>query len=244
MAPPVFLIDPDSATRDEVVLSGPEGRHAAAVRRISPGEAVDLTDGAGTRLRCVVSSVGEDRSTVVLRVWRRSVEPPPQPSITVVQALPKGERGELAVEGMTEAGVDRIVPWEARNCVARWKADRAQRHLRKWRDTAREAAKQARRSRIPEVTDLERTPEVAKRLLGAALAVVLDQEAPERLAALALPEHGEIAVVVGPEGGVDPGEAEAFAAAARPVALGPSVLRTSTAGLAAAAVIQARCGRW
>nr|WP_221308389.1 16S rRNA (uracil(1498)-N(3))-methyltransferase [Nocardiopsis mwathae] len=235
--------------QDRVLLSGPEGRHAAVVRRITVGETVDLVDGAGTRARCVVTDVAKD--AVVCEVRERCVDPAPSPPITVVQALPKGDRGELAVEVMTEAGVDVIVPWAAERCVTRWKPERAAKALGKWRATAREAAKQARRSRVPEVAGLAATREVAALLAGAGLGIVLHEDTEERLSALTLPEGGGtdpatgIVVVVGPEGGFADAELAAFdeAGAVRAL-LGPTVLRTSTAGVAALAVLQARCGRW
>ncbi|SJZ55963.1 16S rRNA (uracil1498-N3)-methyltransferase [Marinactinospora thermotolerans DSM 45154] len=245
MTAPVFLTEPGGLAHDTVVLSGPEGRHAATVRRLVAGEAVHVVDGAGTRARCVVGAVGKDR--VTLEVRDRVHEPSPTPRITVVQALPKGDRGELAVEVMTEAGVDAIVPWAAQRCVTRWKAERAEKSLNKWRATAREAAKQARRSWVPEVAGLASTRDVVALLSSAALGVVLHEEAEERLAALALPTDpaGGIVVVVGPEGGISDPELAAFTqAGAVPALLGRTVLRTSTAGVAALAVLQARCGRW
>ncbi|MDA0564012.1 16S rRNA (uracil(1498)-N(3))-methyltransferase [Streptomonospora sp. S1-112] len=250
MTPPVFLAEAGDLAADTVVLAGPEGRHAAAVRRLEPGETVHLVDGAGTRARCRVVEVGRD--TVVCAVEERGTDPAPSPELTVVQALPKGDRGELAVEVMTEAGVDRVVPWAAERCVTRWKPDRAAKSLAKWRSAAREAAKQARRSRIPEVTELARTADVAALARRADLAVVLHESARERLAVLPLPDAGSgadapgtIVVVVGPEGGFSDAELSALAeAGAVRALLGPTVLRTSTAGVAALAVLQARCGRW
>ncbi|WP_046470984.1 16S rRNA (uracil(1498)-N(3))-methyltransferase [Allosalinactinospora lopnorensis] len=249
MTPPVFLAEPDELARDRVVLSGAEGRHAATVRRIVVGEVVDLSDGAGTRARCVVTSVGKD--TVTCAVEERTTDPAPRPPITVVQALPKGDRGELAVEVMTEAGVDTIVPWAAERCVTRWKPERAAKALNKWRATAREAGKQARRSRVPRVADLAATRDAASLVARAELGIVLHEDTGVRLAALALPDglaepdSNGIVVVVGPEGGFTDGELRAFdeAGAVRAL-LGPTVLRTSTAGIAALAVLQTRCGRW
>lgn len=250
MTAPVFLAEEGGLDGDTAVLRGPEGRHAAAVRRIGPGEEVDLVDGAGTRARCTVTEVGKD--TVVCAVRDRRTEPAPRPRLTVLQALAKGDRGELAVELMTEAGVDRIVPWSAERCVVRWKGDRAAKSLAKWRSTAREAAKQARRARVPEVADPVGRDGAAALLGKADLGLVLHEEAALPLSQVALPgggalsEAGEgIVVAVGPEGGVGEAELEAFdGAGARRVLLGPTVLRTSTAGVAALAVLQARCGRW
>lgn len=227
-SPPLFLTEPGDLEHDRVVLSGPEGRHAAAVRRVAVGEVVKAS-----------------RDTVVCAVRERSHEPPPRPGIAVVQALPKGDRGELAVELMTEAGVDIIVPWEAQRCVARWKGDRGLKSLRKWRDAARAAAKQARRARVPEVAELESLEGVAQRVRSAALGVVLHEGAEARLSQTAIPHDGAMVVVVGPEGGFTGGELAALAdAGAVLAALGPSVLRTSTAGVASLAVIQALSGRW
>ncbi|XKK37913.1 16S rRNA (uracil(1498)-N(3))-methyltransferase [Nocardiopsis sp. ARC36] len=245
MTPPVFLVGTAALAADRVTVDGPEGHHAAVVRRIREGETVDLSDGLGLRARCTVSAVGRDH--VVCTVVERREEPAPRPRLTVVQALPKGDRGELAVEMMTEAGVDTIVPWAAERSVTRWKGDRAAKALAKWRATARESAKQARRGRLPLVEDLADRSAVAGLLAGADLGVVLHEGGAGRLAELDLPsgDGPGIVVVVGPEGGFSDAELDAFTAAGAVRALlGPSVLRTSTAGVAALAVLQARTGRW
>ncbi|MEU9830046.1 16S rRNA (uracil(1498)-N(3))-methyltransferase [Streptosporangium sp. NPDC048047] len=243
MTAPVFLADTADLGREGFTLAGPEGRHAAAVRRLRAGERLDVTDGAGVVAECVVDDAGKDSLRV--RVLRRYEVPAPRPRLVVVQGLPKGDRGELAVEMMTEAGVDVIVPWAAARSVTQWKGERAAKSLARWRSTAREAAKQSRRFHLPEVTGLARTAEVADLLSAAALGVVLHEEAASPLSGLPLPADGDIVVVVGPEGGVSEEEITAFrAAGAAPALLGPTVLRTSTAGVAAAAVLQARTGRW
>ncbi|HEY2575419.1 MAG TPA: RsmE family RNA methyltransferase, partial [Streptosporangiaceae bacterium] len=169
--PPVFLADRASLEQDTVVLSGAEGRHAATVRRLRPGERVDLTDGAGTTAGCVVVSGGGGK--LELTVLSRHHEPRPEPGICVVQAVPKGDRAELAVETMTEVGVDTIVPWAAERCVAVWTGGRdqearGQRALERWRATAREAAKQSRRAWLPEVPPLASTDAVIERCGSAA----------------------------------------------------------------------------
>ncbi|MER6817481.1 16S rRNA (uracil(1498)-N(3))-methyltransferase [Spirillospora sp. NPDC000708] len=243
MSPPVFLADPARLRADRVVLDGAEGRHAATVRRLRPGERVDLTDGAGMLAECVVAAA--DRASLTLDVLSRRTDPAPAPRLVVVQALPKGDRGELAVETMTEAGVDEIVPWAAARCVTQWRPERREKALGRWRNAAREAAKQARRSRLPEVPDLASTADVADRIAAASLALVLHEDAQEPLSAVEPPEDGDIVLVVGPEGGIADEELERFAAAGgRPTRLGPTVLRTSTAGVAAASVLLAATGRW
>jgi 16S rRNA (uracil1498-N3)-methyltransferase len=237
---PVFLCEDLSASR--IVLAGAEGRHAAGSRRMVAGEAVDLVDGRGTRASCRVFSSGKD--TLTVEVVGRTVEPPPAVRFVLVQALPKGDRGELAVELATEVGVDEVVPWVAARCVMQWKGDRGDKQHARWAATAREAAKQSRRAWVPPVAPLHTTAQVAQRL-AAGTALVLHEGANAPLSSVAVPAEGEVLLVVGPEGGIDERELEAFAAAgAQAVRLGPTVLRTSTAGAAAAAVLSARTGRW
>ena len=234
-----------------VRLDGPEGRHAALVRRLQPGELLDLTDGAGLVARCVV--LRTEGQALDLEVRELLEEPAPSPRLTVVQGLAKGERGETAVETMTEIGVDVIVPWSAGRSITQWKGERGAKSLAKWRATAREAAKQSRRGWWPEVTEPATTAAVAKLLAAATLPIVLHEEAEPALADVELPKKSddttgaaaEIILVVGPEGGIAPDELERFAeAGAVPYRMGPTVLRTSTAGTAAAAVLLARSGRW
>ena len=226
-----------------IVLSGPEGRHGATVRRLAPGERADVTDGAGHLAECVVTQAGD--GVLHLAVRSRRVEPPADPAVVVVQALPKGDRGPLAVELMTEAGVDVIVPWAAQRCVTQWHGERGERALARWRATAREAAKQSRRARFPEVAGLASTPDVIRAVGSAALAVLLDPGAASALSTVPLPSSGDLVVIVGPEGGLSPAETAALAGAGAVAAhLGPTVLRTSTAGLVAASVMLSRAGRW
>lgn len=246
--PPLFLADDgrlpaEPQAGDAVVLDGPEGRHAATVRRLGPGERVDLTDGAGLRVVTTVAAAGRDRLDLV--VVRREREREPVPRLVVVQALAKGDRGELAVELLTEVGADEVVPWAAARSVVEWRGERGARALARWRATAREAAKQSRRTRLPAVTEPATTREVAERLRGAALGLVLDAAGSVPLAGVEPPRTGEVVLVVGPEGGATPHELAAFSeAGARSARLGPTVLRTSTAGAAAVALLSARAGRW
>ncbi|HYO41452.1 MAG TPA: 16S rRNA (uracil(1498)-N(3))-methyltransferase [Nocardioidaceae bacterium] len=230
------------APGSSVVLSGDEGRHAVVVRRVRVGEQVALTDGAGTRAVCTVTAV--DSSVLHSTVDSVVASEPELPRVVVVQAIPKGDRGELAVEMLTEVGVDVIVPWAAARSVSVWRGDKQVKALARWRSTAREAAKQARRSWFPEVSEVVSTPEVVDLLRDASVPVVLHEAASGPLADLPVPGRGEIVIVVGPEGGISDEELAAFATVgAEPVRLGSSVLRTSTAGVAATAALLART-RW
>ncbi|GAA2394853.1 16S rRNA (uracil(1498)-N(3))-methyltransferase [Streptomyces coeruleofuscus] len=245
MTAPVFVVEHfDAVGGGRHVLDGPEGRHAVSVKRLRAGEDVVLTDGAGRWADGVVlDTEGKDR--LIVRLDPVTEEPPEQPRVTVVQALPKGDRGELAVETMTEVGVDAIVPWAAARCITQWKGERGAKALGKWRATAREAGKQSRRVRFPEVAEAATTKQVAALLAEAQFAAVLHESGDSPLATAELPSSGEIVLVVGPEGGVAPEELALFAqAGAEAFRLGRSVLRTSTAGTAAAAVLLARTGRW
>ncbi|MGV9983817.1 16S rRNA (uracil(1498)-N(3))-methyltransferase [Streptomyces olivaceus] len=248
MTAPVFVVDslaPGDLSGGQYVLDGPEGRHAVSVKRLRPGEGVVLTDGRGRWAEGVVRAAeGKDR-LVLAELDPVHEEPPEQPRITVVQALPKGDRGELAVETLTEVGVDAIVPWAASRCITQWKGERGLKALGKWRATAREAGKQSRRVRFPDVADAATSKQVASLLADAAFAAVLHESGDAPLSAAELPASGDIVLVVGPEGGVSPDELALFAeAGAYPYRLGRSVLRTSTAGTAATAALLTRTGRW
>lgn len=227
-----------------VELSGEEGRHAVAVQRIGPGQPIDVGDGVGTILHATVESVA-GKSSLLARVGRREEQPHPRPRIVVVQALPKGERGEAAIGTMTEVGVDMFVPWQAERCIARWSGERAERGRAKWSNAARAATKQSHRAWQPDVAEVAASPRVAQLLAGAGAAIVLHEAATRPLAGVDLPDDGDIVVVVGPEGGLSPAELAVFSGTGSHVArMGPHVLRTSTAGTVAAALILARTSRW
>jgi 16S rRNA (uracil1498-N3)-methyltransferase len=237
MGVPVFW--GEDLSGDEVVLDGAEGRHAAVVRRIAEGERIRLTNGRGAVVEGLVTSVRKTGLTVTVE-RRRSVDAP-APRLVVVQALPKGERAELAVEMLTEVGADLIVPWNAERSQFRAAPDRVAKTVAKWRAWAFEASKQSRRAWFCEVAELASTAEVASLVRKAALPVVLHEEATVRLAGVAVPSDGDVVIVVGPEGGLTPAELEAFGT--EPVRLGDTVLRTSTAGVATAAILLSH-SRW
>ncbi|WP_270352659.1 16S rRNA (uracil(1498)-N(3))-methyltransferase [Microbacterium testaceum] len=224
-----------------VTLIGAEAHHAAAVRRVRVDEEVTLGDGRGVWLSGVV--VAATPKQVDVRVTARDERPAPSPRFVLVQALAKGDRDELAIQAATELGVDAIVPWQAARSVSRWDA-KAEKGLARWRTIVREAAKQAHRAWVPEVEAVARTADLVRRA-GESTVLVLEPTASVRLTETTAPDDRDVVLVVGPEGGIAPEELEALTAAgARQVRLGDTVLRTSTAGAAAIAVLSAAHGRW
>ncbi|CAL9600656.1 Ribosomal RNA small subunit methyltransferase E [Actinosynnema sp. ALI-1.44] len=243
MTLPVFLVAA-LPSGSEAVLDGPEGRHAATVRRLRAGEELVLSDGSGAQVRCVVTEAVKD--SLRLSVVERWVVPAPALRVVVAQALVKGDRGELAVELATEAGVDGVVPWKASRCVTKWDdGPRGAKALERWRATAREAAKQARRARVPEVAEPVGTPGLVRLVQSAAVALVLHESATDGIASVHLPREGEVLLVVGPEGGIAEEELKALTqAGAHVVRLGPTVLRASTAAAVALGALGVLTDRW
>ncbi|MEV7972223.1 16S rRNA (uracil(1498)-N(3))-methyltransferase [Cellulomonas sp. NPDC089187] len=256
MTAPVFLTDPGTLDGYQVddlfVLGGAEGRHAGVVQRRSAGERIDVADGAGLRLIGEIESVGPEG--VQLRVRERVQEERSAPRLVLVQALAKGDRDEMAIEAATEVGVDVVIPWQAERSIVIWRGDRAAKSRARWLATVRAAAKQSRRSWVPEVehaADRRALVERTRQVVAAGGAVlVLHEEAHAPLSGpeIAVPVDGtdaEVLIVVGPEGGISEQETAALVeAGAQTVRLGPHVLRTSTAGTVALTLLAARLGRW
>ncbi|MDK8869610.1 16S rRNA (uracil(1498)-N(3))-methyltransferase [Corynebacterium macclintockiae] len=257
MTDPVFIhpIPEPIAAGDRFRLTGAEAKHAT-VKRLEVGEGLVVTDGTTRAVQC--SFLG-DATVEVADILQLPV---PHPRVTVVQAIPKSDRAELAVDLMVQAGADRIVPWAARRAIAKWDGKEAKAHA-KWENAARAAAKQSRRLQIPEVTQLVRSPRELARVLelgeagaagntgaaGTTRVLVLHEEATEPLpaAVTAAVSAGatELALVVGPEGGIGREELEELAQlGATPVRLGPEVLRTATAAAVALGAIGAVTERW
>jgi 16S rRNA (uracil1498-N3)-methyltransferase len=222
-----------------VQVTGDEARHAITVARIRVGERISVSDGDGLLASGTVTST--DAGVVTVDVESAVRHPAPVPEVWLAQALAKGDRDELAVQAATELGVSGVIPWAADRSISRWEGAKAERGRERWGSIVREATKQSIRSRVPSVEPLATTAALTK-LPGRIL--VLEPTATERLTEVAL-DGGRITLVVGPEGGISPRELEALTAAgAVPVRLGPEVLRTSTAGPAALAVLNARLARW
>jgi 16S rRNA (uracil1498-N3)-methyltransferase len=239
--PPLFFVD-HLPRGERVQLTGEEARHAARVRRVAVGEAVLVADGLGAVADCDVLAIADSTVELAVRDWR--TVPLPDPLLVVAQAPAKGDRAELAVELMTELGVDEVVPWTAERAVVKWRDGRDVRALERWRRSAREASKQSRRPRVPIVADPMTTGQLVERFATDRI-LVLHEQGDDRLAATPLPQHGALVLVVGPEGGVSDAELAQFTAGgAVAVRLGDQVLRTSTAGAAALAAVSLRLGRW
>src|SRR5271155_3941488 len=245
--PGLFYIDalPDSG--ELAVVDGDEGFHAATVRRIRQGEELMLGDGVGGLARCIVEQTGRDglRARVVKRWQVPSVRPP----VTVVQALPKAERSELAIELATEAGADALVAWQAARCVTRWEGARAEKGLRRWHAVTRAAAQQSRRAHIPSVDGVLSTAALSQRIGEAVQSggtvLALHESAAGQLSDLNLAQAKSVMLVVGPEGGIAPDELAAVTGAgAVAVRLGPTVLRTSTAAAVALGALGVLTPRW
>lgn len=236
----------------DLELGGPEGRHAATVRRIGQGERLDLVDGKGTRALCEVRAVTP--SGLSLRIDTICVEPEPSPRIILVQALAKGGRDEQAIEVCTEIGVDACIPWQSQRAIVRWTGPKADKGKKKWESVVRSAAKQSRRSRIPRVNEVCDTSTLSvfltRELAGGAKAFLCHEEAREPLTSILnagsseLTDASALFILVGPEGGVSPEETRLLTqAGASLVGLGSAVLRSSTAGAVCATLLAAHLGR-
>lgn len=238
-----FLVESssDAAVGDLVSLTGAEAKHAAVVRRLRAGEAATVGDGSGVWLTGVAEEVSPSR--VDVRVAERVEQPAPTPRIVLVQALAKGDRDELAVQAACELGVDEIVPWQASRSVSRWEGPKAVKGRERWASIVREAAKQAHRAWLPQVVPPVSTKQLAQRV-DSQRVLLLDPTASVRLSEIE-PDGRDLVLVVGPEGGISAEELQRLTdAGAERVLLGDTVLRTSTAGPAAIAVLSVALGRW
>ncbi|MDN8623815.1 MULTISPECIES: 16S rRNA (uracil(1498)-N(3))-methyltransferase [Corynebacterium] len=234
---------------DVVLLSGPEGRHAVTVKRLVPGDALVLVNGEGNWLRCTVEST-PSKTQLRATVLEAGYTTMPTPPITVVQALPKSDRSELAVDLACQAGADAIAPWSASRSIARWKG-KERKAGTKWADTAVASSKQSRRARFPRIAALSTTDDVVNAIEqvtqsgGCALVLEESESVPVTALSDTLRQASHIILIVGPEGGIAPDEHDAFVrAGATSVVLGPEVLRTATAASVALGSVNVLAGRW
>lgn len=245
MSSPTFY-DPHLAASPgpEYELTGAEARHAIDVRRIRAGEEIEVVDGRGRRIRGPVLSA--EKRAPRMSVARIERDPEPRVRIILAQALAKGGRDESAITAATEVGVDGVIAWEAARSVSQWRGEKAAKGLTRWESILTAAMKQSHRSHHPELLGFARGSELARFIPGGAHVLVLHESAQLALTQVQLPAHGTIVVVVGPEGGLSPEEMAMLErdTGGTPILLGREVVRTSTAGPAAIAVLNARLGRW
>ena len=209
-----------------------DANHAIKVLRIEVGEIFRVSDGNGGWANVQVNEVTKrSLETTVLEVGRQE---PLEIKFTVVQALPKSDRAKEAVELLTEAGADVIVPWLANRSISRTEV------ISKFATTAREASKQSRRLFIPQLHETVKEKGVIELIKGADLALVFHESAQVKLSEIITPQTKakNVVVVIGPEGGITDEELAAFAAAGAHVAgLGRPILRSAHAGLAALSAV-------
>lgn len=243
------LADVPHDVNDVVSLHGDEQKHAVTVNRLKVGEQTSIGDGRGLVVSGPVIAVSS--SVLSIAVTDVEVEAAPAIRIWLVQALAKGDRDELAVQSATELGIDGVVPWAAERSVSRWTGAKITKGVERWRTIVREASKQSIRSYVPTVGELHSTRELMAYASSARL-LLLDPTATVSLTDAVLdasprsdPEAPDYLLVVGPEGGIAPSELELLEnAGGIAVKLGSGILRTSTAGPAALAVLNVRLDRW
>lgn len=237
-----------------VTIGGPEARHAVTVSRVHVGESLLLGNGSGLVLSGTVETVqgaqAPGGALLSLRVQTATLTPVASPGIRLVQALAKGDRDELAIQAATELGIDGIVPWLAGRSVSRWEGVKIAKGRERWMTIVREASKQSIRPWLPGVAELTSTKQLAA-LAGTTRMLLLEPTATLRLTEVATAlsaddgDTRDILLVVGPEGGLSPAEISTLeGAGASAVRLGDTVLRTSTAGPAALAVLNVALQRW
>jgi 16S rRNA (uracil1498-N3)-methyltransferase len=226
-----------------VALEAADARHAIRSLRLRPGDEFTSSDGEGGVVRCRV--VRAQRLLVEAEVLDRAEVPRPRPLLTVALAPPKGDRLTWAVQKLSELGTDAIVLVETARSVRRWEGERGARIGPRLATVSREAAKQSRRAFIPSVSGPVPWPEAVVPEAVRGPEVILWEASRDGLLSV-LPEEApdEVALVVGPEGGIPQEDARAAQAAGALLAsLGQNILRTETAAVAAAAVALARYGR-
>jgi 16S rRNA (uracil1498-N3)-methyltransferase len=239
-----FTLAPERVAGGRVAFDRDESHHITRVLRLAPGATVLAVDGEGREFVVRLEEVGTTATGTVLAAGAGEQESPLR--VTLVQGVPKGDKMEAIVRAATELGVARVLPALTERVVVRLEPSRWRERARRWQRVAREAAKQCRRARVPDVE--------APRPLGAwlgearehALALCLWEGAAAplgpALAAVRVPPP-RVAVLVGPEGGLAAAEVDAARAAGwTPVSLGRRILRTETAGPALLAILQARFG--
>ncbi|MCL1907082.1 MAG: 16S rRNA (uracil(1498)-N(3))-methyltransferase [Propionibacteriaceae bacterium] len=222
-----------------VVVDGAEAHHMS-VRRIRLGEVVTLTNGEGRGVTGVVNELGKDHAEVV--VADILIDTHRTPRVTIVQALPKKDRTDQAIDLMTEVGVEGIIPWQASRSIVKWEGDKAETNRARWQKIARESSKQARRLSFPTIGPLMQTAEVVDLITASSCTLIMHEKALTPIAFTTPHPPGQCLIIIGPEGGLTHEEVEAFELAGGVTcSMGPTVLRTSTAGAVACVLAHNQC---
>ncbi len=215
-------------------------RHAVRVLRLPPGAALVLFDGRGGEYPAHIQRIERDRVFADLAEWR-DVERESPLAVTLVQALQAGDKMDFTIQKAVELGVRDIVPVESRRSVLRLTGERAAKRVAHWQGVAAAACEQCGRNQVPMVAPLEKLENWLARPAPGAMRLMLAPNAEQSLRELS--PGGPVQLLIGAEGGLDPQEVLAAQQAGfQAVRLGPRVLRTETAGLAALAILQALRG--
>jgi 16S rRNA (uracil1498-N3)-methyltransferase len=231
----LFFVD-DLPTTGSYEFSNEDAHHAIRVLRMQAGDEFMLSDGKGAWSQVKATEVS--KKSITVEVIESGYQEPLATTITVVQALPKGDRAKEAIELLTEAGVDRIVPWAASRSIGKGSD--------KFAITAREASKQSRRFRVPEVTELATTAQICEAIKLSDLAIAFHESAQDKLSDQ-ISSHNvqNLLIIIGPEGGLTEEELAAFETAGAKVALmGRPILRSAHAGIAAVSAVSALLKVW
>ena len=235
----LFFVD-QLSTGQTQELSGEEGHHAVSVMRLSVGEQIKIADGSGNWVSGTITEV--NKRSLMIDVAQRGSAQAGKPELVVVQAVTKSDRIKEMLELLTVGGADQIIPWQAERCISKWQRDSAQ----KWKSSIKEAAKQARRVKLPILADEVTTNQLVKLFQSTDKVVILHEGAMTGISQLNLSNNLErIILIIGPEGGISDAEISQLEAAGAVTArLGELVLRSAHAGFAALAAVQSSIGRW
>jgi 16S rRNA (uracil1498-N3)-methyltransferase len=233
-----FVEDLPTEIGNRYEFDSEDAHHAIKVLRIAAGEIFNLSDGKGAWSKVSVENVNKKSMTV--RVLESGFEEALPQSFTIIQAIPKGDRIKESIEMSTEGGADRIVMWKAARSIGR-----ADEKIEKLQQTAREASKQSRRFRIPEIVGVATTDNVVDEIAKVDLALVFHESAVQTISTAVTEGAKRVAIIIGPEGGLTDSELETFAAAgAKVVLMGRPILRSAHAGLAALAAVNTALAVW
>ena len=221
-------------------LDKDDAHHAIKVLRLKLGEVIKISDGVKKWVSGSIIEISKKELTI--SISERGDFEEKKPELVLVQAVTKSERNKEMLELAIEAGVDRIIPWQAERSISKWQSDSAQ----KWEIGIKEACKQARQVRLPKLMPMLTTAGVVQLLSKDARIIVFHESASEKFAQLQLTESlASIYLVIGPEGGISQSELSIFEnGGSKIVRLGETVLRSAHAGFAAISAVQTKLGRW